>query len=274
MYQPFLSLLRALFNNRGDKRMIERRWPKSGVIALAVILIFSASVVHAVDPLDSWSLRSAGTTTIESVTYWNGSFVTVGQYGTIATSPDGVNWTLRTSGTSNGLTSVTYANSKLVAVGVFGTVLTSLDGITWISKPISENPPNDFLRGVAFGNSTCVVVGGPYIHFMNEGIEGGIWIRGTIPSKSISQYAVTYGNSKFVTVGAWGQILTSLDGITWKQEGSGTTEDLYGVTYGNFKFIAVGNFNTILTSPDGSTWTSVSPRIDGNLYSVTDLCCQ
>jgi hypothetical protein len=39
------------------------------------------------------------------VTYGNGLFVAVGQFGTILTSPDGVNWTQRTSGTSNWLSS-------------------------------------------------------------------------------------------------------------------------------------------------------------------------
>jgi hypothetical protein len=37
------------------------------------------------------------------VTYGNGLFVAVGRFGTILTSPDGVSWTARTSGTGNDL---------------------------------------------------------------------------------------------------------------------------------------------------------------------------
>jgi hypothetical protein len=49
----------------------------------------------------------------------------VGWNGTILTSPDGVNWTRRTSGTSNNLSRVAYGNGTFVAVGWHGTILTS-----------------------------------------------------------------------------------------------------------------------------------------------------
>jgi hypothetical protein len=59
------------------------------------------------------------------VTYGNGTFVAVGEGGTILTSPDGVSWTARTSGTSNWLDGVAYGNGLFVAVGDRGTILTS-----------------------------------------------------------------------------------------------------------------------------------------------------
>jgi hypothetical protein len=51
--------------------------------------------------------------------------VAVGSGGTILTSPDGVKWTRRTSGTNNLLYGVTYGNGLFVAVGDRGTILTS-----------------------------------------------------------------------------------------------------------------------------------------------------
>ena len=59
------------------------------------------------------------------MTYGNGLFVAVGGSGTILTSPDGVTWTARTSGTGNGLRGVAYGNNTFVAVGEYGTILTS-----------------------------------------------------------------------------------------------------------------------------------------------------
>jgi hypothetical protein len=53
---------------------------------------------------------------LRGVAYGNGLFVAVGDRGTILTSPDGVNWTERTSGT-NWLFGVTYGNGTFVAVG-------------------------------------------------------------------------------------------------------------------------------------------------------------
>jgi hypothetical protein len=51
--------------------------------------------------------------------------VAVGILGTILTSPDGVTWTERTSGTSRNLNSVTYGNGTFMAVGEYGTIVTS-----------------------------------------------------------------------------------------------------------------------------------------------------
>jgi hypothetical protein len=56
---------------------------------------------------------------------------------TILTSPDGITWTSRTSGTPNGLTGIAYGNHQFVAVGPGepeATILTSPDGINWTKR--------------------------------------------------------------------------------------------------------------------------------------------
>jgi len=74
----------------------------------------------------TWTARTSGTSNIlNGVTYGNGTFVAVGDNGTILTSPDGASWTPRTSGTSNWLFGVTYGNNTFVAVGDRGAILTS-----------------------------------------------------------------------------------------------------------------------------------------------------
>lgn len=50
---------------------------------------------------------------------------------------------------------------------------------------------------------------------------------------------VTYGNGTFVTVGARGTILTSIDGSNWVVRNSGTSTNINAVTYGNNTFVAV-----------------------------------
>ncbi len=57
----------------------------------------------------------------------------VGGGGTILTSPDGVTWTRRASGTTQHLHAVTYGNGLFVAVGSWGTVLLS-NGVWRISR--------------------------------------------------------------------------------------------------------------------------------------------
>ncbi|CAK0765215.1 hypothetical protein CCP4SC76_4290001 [Gammaproteobacteria bacterium] len=57
---------------------------------------------------------------------WNGyQFVAVGNSGTLLTSPNGMNWTRRDSGTPNGLTGVSWNGNQFLAVGEVGTILTN-----------------------------------------------------------------------------------------------------------------------------------------------------
>jgi hypothetical protein len=49
----------------------------------------------------------------------------VGYNGTIVTSPDGVTWTRWISGTYRLLSDVAYGNGTFVVVGEYGTILTS-----------------------------------------------------------------------------------------------------------------------------------------------------
>jgi hypothetical protein len=77
------------------------------------------------DPLARWSWRSPlpQGNPLRGVSYGNNTFVAVGDAGTVISSPDGVTWTSRNSGTSN-LQGVSYGNNTFVAVGD-GTVLQS-----------------------------------------------------------------------------------------------------------------------------------------------------
>jgi hypothetical protein len=79
----------------------------------------------------NWTERTSRTTGTSNqlfgVAYGNGTFVAVGGFffaNIILTSPDGVNWTERTS-RSKTLNSVTYGKGLFVAVGNGGTILTS-----------------------------------------------------------------------------------------------------------------------------------------------------
>ena len=80
----------------------------------------------------------------------------VGNGGTILTSPNGVTWTARTSGTPDFLNGVGYGGSQFVVVGFTGTILTSPDGVTWTADAPGTTQP---LYGVAYDGSQFVVVG-------------------------------------------------------------------------------------------------------------------
>ena len=53
---------------------------------------------------------------------------------TFSSTKDGTTWTAQTSGTSNNISGVTYGNGTFMIVGDSGTIITSSDGTTWTSR--------------------------------------------------------------------------------------------------------------------------------------------
>ncbi len=85
---------------------------------------------------------------------WSGTrFVALGESGTILTSPDGVTWISRASGTTNNITGIAWSGTQFVAVG--GSILTSPDGVTWASRKSDDNS----LWGIAWSGTQFVAVG-------------------------------------------------------------------------------------------------------------------
>lgn len=80
----------------------------------------------------------------------------------------------------------------------------------------------------------------------------------------------------FVLVGSSGGIFTSLDGISWTEQTSGTSESIWSVSYQNGRFIAGLSDGNVLTSTNGTSWTShatgSSTAIEGSLYHEGVYC--
>jgi hypothetical protein len=213
---------------------------------------------------------------LRGIAYGNNQFVAVGGYytaqpfgfycgpGAILTSPDGITWTSRTSGTFNELFAITYGNNLFVALGGDGlgfvTILTSPDGITW--TPRDPSGATGELVGIAYGmNQFAAVDGcGDLILTSPDGIT---WTKRT--SGGLGGYAgIAYGNNLFVA--PKGETVTSADGITWTRHGA---EQLSAVCYGNNLFVGVRVDRVILTSPDGITWTSRTSVMLNQLFGIT-----
>jgi hypothetical protein len=280
---------------------------KKAVVVIFLIIIGFAIVFPSylnADPLDNWYLRKdLSPDVLESVAYGNGLFVGIGG-NDVWTSPNGVAWTKRTSGTNN--YQVAYGNSIFVAVGSPGAIITSPDGITWTPQ-ISRT--TNALRGVAFGNGFFMAVG--YGAPVVTSPDGTTWTQRTLdktwnPTKlrylnnlfvtidywsatilsssdgiawnesHITQAAwvpndVAYGNNTYVVVGGRGEIFTSPDLVSWTERtNTGVTENsLYSVICTNDLFVAVGYSGTIITSPDGITWTVRTSPTSDSLNDVT-----
>jgi len=97
-------------------------------------------------------------------------------------------------------------------------------------------------------------------------------VKDTSGNTLSSQYETSSGFTSgglFLTWGNSGTILTSLDGTTWDNRTSGTSNHLYGVIYGKGTFVAVGASGTIITSSDGTIWDNRTSGTSNGLYEVT-----
>jgi hypothetical protein len=253
------------------------------IIFFTVLVQLSGVVATAyASPLDNWHWRNPlpQGNHLSGVTFGINSFVAVGDGGTILTSPDGVNWTEKSSGITAALNEVCYAKNFFVAVGEKGTVITSPNGVTW--TPRQTGTQGD-LSSVIYANNKFIAVGGSYddsdaitqsptILTSSDGIH---WNSITTDSIGYLQ-DIAYGNGAFVATGMGETdsiVLTSADGLTWSDTNSEAFSGVVavGITYGNNTFVAVGSKGTasaILTSPDGAVWSDVSPVASVQLEKV------
>lgn len=153
----------------------------------------------------NWTNRTSGTTRfLSGLERHDNGFVAVGDFGTILTSPDGVTWTPRTSGTTNWLYRVRQANEQFVAVGQNGTVLTSPDTTLWTART----------TGVTNWLNDAEFVAGKWFAVGNQGTvltsdDGFTWTLDTAIITGKSLYAATTLREQLITAGVEGVILRS-----------------------------------------------------------------
>ena len=232
------------------------------------------------DTLDHWQWRSPlpQGNNLNSIAFGNNTIVAVGNAGSIITSSDGINWTVRPSPTSSDLTGIVYGKNVFVAVGSSGTIITSSDGISWTlqSSPTSL----DISAGVAYGNNIFVASGGFFNGFITS-TDGMTWSYNRLPddaATTISISRITFSNNAFFAKGGrncnagWicinisaTLVYSSPDGNTWtgplnSSQYPSLAGDGYGVVYGNgvyLKLSVSSGLGDVLVSSDSVTWTPV-----------------
>ncbi len=184
------------------------------------------------------------TNTLQGVTIADdGVYVVTGTQGTILTSPDGTNWTVQVSGTTNVLSSVTSWPGGLVAAGDNGTILTSADGIKWNREPA---PPTNWLYRVRWLNGVLIAVGqsGTILTSTN----GTLWTPRT-SGTSFWLNDVCFVGDTWFAIGVKGTVLTSTNLVEWTDRGTLTKKALYGAATDSSQLVLVGVEGSILRSP-------------------------
>jgi hypothetical protein len=257
---------------------------RSKLIALVFFCMGLLQLSVVANPLDNWNWRYPVPqgNSLYGVAFGAGQYVAVGHFGTIITSPDGVTWAERDSGTLATLNAVTFGNGLFIAVGDFGTILTSTDGTTW--WPVS-NPDFSTLSSVTWGNGLYVIVGERGT--IGSSPNGSNWT--TTKSGNFALEDVAVGNGIFVVVGGTyptnnlysdGEsiVLTSTNAQDWLTRTSSLPSHAYSIGFAQETFVAVtGNSRdfmgpaSISTSTDGEEWQRTWTAGEPYSFYVTDV---
>jgi len=211
---------------------------------------------------------------INCITYGKGMFVALTAKGSgdnkVITSPDGINWTVRSPAPNFYATSIIYGNGLFVAISP-QKVMASSDGINWtIGNPATTNE----WKSVTYGNGIFVAVSrnGSGNRVMTS-TDGLIWTS-RVSAADNEWQSVTYGSGLFVAVANTGinRVMTSPDGINWTLRTAAADNSWSSIIYGNGLFVAVagsGESDKVMTSLDGITWTLRAATSNDSWTSVT-----
>lgn len=224
---------------------------------------------------DDWKFSS----TIATVNSWRavawspslGLFVAVSESGTgnrVMSSPDGINWTLRTSAADASWQGLAWSPSLglFVAVGDSGTtscVMTSPNGINWtIRTGAAALSWRAVTWSPSLGLFVAVASSGTGNRVMTS-TNGTSWTARTSAANN-DWRAVTWSPelSLFVAVaitGTGNRVMTSPNGITWTARNAAADVSWRGVAWSPplelFVAVSTDGTNRVMTSPDGITWT-------------------
>jgi len=184
-----------------------------------------------------WTERTSGTYALQSVAWSGTQFVAVGDEGAVITSPDGITWTVRSSGTTERLFSVVWSGTRFIAAGR-SHLFSSDDGITWTARSAID------MLSVASSGSRLVAVGRGIV----SSEDGLTW---TPRAAYSSMNAVIWTGQKFIAVGWDGMIVESTDGITWSPviAGFSDTMTLWGIAWSGSNYVIIGYNGQMFTSP-------------------------
>jgi photosystem II stability/assembly factor-like uncharacterized protein len=218
--------------------------------------------------------------------------VTVGDFATVLTSGNGVDWELELvpnsvtnaiflgiGGDTNGLVavgsqgSIIYSPSYLTNVVITNIVggvpiitTNEVDMIGTIWHAVEPRPTTNDLQGITVRDGRFVAAGANGTVLTSDD-WGTNWTLRITPTTNFLSAAAADANG-FVVGGAKGTVLTSADGESWAEQDTGTTNWLFRVRRFTEGFFAVGQNGSLLHSADGSSWT---PRATGTTKWLNDL---
>jgi photosystem II stability/assembly factor-like uncharacterized protein len=217
-----------------------------------------AIAAHSTDGGRTWSFDNTNAfVTLRAVAHGGGTFVAVGEAGTIIASANGSTWTAHSQNfTENPFNAVAYGGGAFVAAGSYGAVgRWDGTGTAWTDVPPTDG--TEYFNGVAYGNSVFVLVGGSGSIYRST--DGGL----TWDSRDNGggyHTGVAFGDNAFVVIDSDGTTQVSTDGgLSWNAGGTIPVygeSGAYGIKYGGGIFMTTVDREIFASADRGATWTS------------------
>jgi hypothetical protein len=247
-----------------------------------MVAVADSGIYYSTNNGVTYTKESGGMGAYTTICFGNNRFIAGGTLGKIATSPDGITWTVRTSlstgtwGAARQVGAIVWdpIHSQFIAVGATGGCATSPDGITWTyQSQLSSLSTDNFYamdtdglgNTVAAGNASnaranCTIPTA-WTAVTTNGFKGVLTAQAAWGTNSCA--SIIWTGSYYVMGGANGCIAVSTDGITWTANTGlssttwGTTTTVMGIAKnGSGVLCAIGTASgRCATSPDGVTWT-------------------
>lgn len=190
------------------------------------------------------------------VTHTPSNYLAVGDFGTILTSPNGINWDLELTpdaATNTVLLGAGGSTNLFLIAGTQGTVLWATNTFLW--NVLTPRPTTNDLQGVGYNGQQFILCGGNGTILTSP--NGTNWTPRATPTTAFLMSVDAFPGG-LVAAGDQGVILTSADSTNWVRQASGTTNWLSHVRYLNGLLMAVGANGTLLTSTNGTNWAALA----------------
>jgi hypothetical protein len=181
----------------------------------------------------------------------------VGEEGFIASSSNGTDWIIRTSGVAQNLNRVAWVADRYWVVGDGGKVLSSVNGSSWQSQ--SSGATNTL--AVVTGTTNTLVLAGDREVRLRQGTAWTNELRADHPwpPPIWSYYAGCWNEFSHWLVGESGMIVqgVKMDGaaeMSWVVPTNSVRNWLWSVMRNPGYYLAVGDRGTIMASNDGFEW--------------------
>ena len=206
---------------------------------------------------------------LSGVTYGNGLYVAVGDFGSIIVSTNAVNWNAVTLNRRGAIIAMA-SNTNLCIAASLSTwyswgfpdfrTLVSTNGINWAVSTTGSTLP--VITDIGCSGTLFVGVSANSIYSTSDGYN---WHGNSSFANAL--HGVRYVNGQFVAVGDNGTIYSSIDGTNWLNRSVATTGTFNGIAYGNGVYAAAGSVSA--TSSDGVTWTLCQSNPPAIVKAVT-----